>query len=161
MRNLRVKEREVARYVKQVFAKQHSIVVDESVGPSRRRPDLLIKINALRVIVEVDERQHGSYDKTAEQQRVEDLKRDLNAPLVLIRFNPDAYRTAEGLQHGCFSLDRATKRLYVSNYAEWVERLKVLRVTIENARDSAREAIESGFREVKLFFSSIKNKEIS
>lgn len=82
-------------------------------GSSKRRPDIFIDMKEYCIIVEIDERQHRSYQylKDAED-RVKDLQKDVNTrPLVLIRFNPDKYKSKGKKYRSVFSKTRGT-RLY-------------------------------------------------
>jgi hypothetical protein len=59
---------------------------------SLRRPDWLVDLGTHSVIVEIDEEQHEGYDTTCETKRLMQLFGDLgDRPLVVVRFNPDAY----------------------------------------------------------------------
>jgi hypothetical protein len=64
---------------------------------SGRRPDWLVDLGTHSVIVEVDEEQHCGYDTSCETKRLMQLFGDLgDRPLVVVRFNPDAYTNADG-----------------------------------------------------------------
>jgi hypothetical protein len=64
---------------------------------SGRRPDWLVDLGTHSLIVEVDEEQHGGYDTACETKRLMQLFGDLgDRPLVIVRFNPDAYTDAGG-----------------------------------------------------------------
>ena len=80
-------------------------------GCSRKRPDSTLLFEGVNVVVEVDERQHRSYDKDCEDQRMKQVKQDIACafmpesgaalPTVFIRFNPDkcaGRRNADGLE---------------------------------------------------------------
>ena len=68
-----------------------------SDGCSRRRPDFLIRMPMFNIIIEVDEFKHEGYDTTCEISRLNNLYEDLGMmPLIMIRFNPDAY-TSNGI----------------------------------------------------------------
>ena len=66
---------------------------------SLRRPDWLVDLGTHSIIVEIDEEQHVGYDSTCETKRMMQLFCDLgDRPLVVVRFNPDAYTDDGGLR---------------------------------------------------------------
>lgn len=103
---------------------------DKSVGGNlclRYRPDVLYEANNIDeqknpidlryVVVEIDEHQHESYDKTCERARENGIFHTLGAPVLFIRYNPDKCRDADG----------RTRRIPENT------RLKKLVATIKNA----------------------------
>lgn len=63
-------------------------------GSSKRRPDILIKVNKYAyIMIEVDENQHEKYDKYDEDDRLKIIAQDIEGirALYQIRFNPDKY----------------------------------------------------------------------
>lgn len=146
----KVKEKHVADVLSDKLAGRDDIRVsyDREVGASRRRPDILIDCGAYCVVVEVDENQHETYDCECERKRMMQIFTDLrNRPLVLIRFNPDAYQgpTPSGETFsvpGCFSRDGPNGRdgvPYVRKdlQREWEFRCSVLWNTIATHLDAA------------------------
>ena len=73
---------------------------DKAVGGgSRRRPDILIKLDTHNIIVEIDEKQHNRAFYTDEDARILEIYYALESiPLVVIRFNPDSYYNETGKQ---------------------------------------------------------------
>jgi hypothetical protein len=67
------------------------------------------------IIVECDEEQHKSYDTTCETQRINDIYTDLgDRPIVLIRFNPDAYTDSSHTKHStCFKYHNRSEVPYI------------------------------------------------
>lgn len=66
-------------------------------GGSRRRPDILIKLDTHNIIVEIDENQHNRTFYTDEDARILEIYYALESiPLVVIRFNPDSYKNELG-----------------------------------------------------------------
>jgi len=57
----------------------------------RRRLDFRLLIGDTMLVVEVDERQHGGYDKKDEEIRYHDLYMVFSGKWIFIRFNPDSY----------------------------------------------------------------------
>jgi very-short-patch-repair endonuclease len=57
----------------------------------RRRIDFRMMIEGTLLAVEVDERQHRSYDEKDEEDRYNDLYMAFSGKWVFIRFNPDSY----------------------------------------------------------------------
>ena len=62
----------------------------------RRRLDHFIQINNTTLVVETDENQHKSYDKTDEKNRYDDLYMAYSGKWIYIRFNPDKYKSKNG-----------------------------------------------------------------
>jgi hypothetical protein len=67
---------------------------------NRYRPDLLFDAGTHFVVVEIDEHQHSGYQCECEQARMINIAQDVGGgmPVRFIRFNPDAYRTSEGIR---------------------------------------------------------------
>lgn len=59
---------------------------------SKYRPDFIIDLGSMCIILEVDENQHKSYACECEEKRMLQLYQDFGGiPLVFIRYNPDDY----------------------------------------------------------------------
>ena len=134
--NYKTKERMVVDFIKASFPTM-TWTWDRQVinGCSKKRPDLICDYGDQLIIIEIDENQHGSYDPGCENKRIMQLSQDVaHRPLVLIRFNPDSYRTREGVRHpGCFGFDESGNgRLVVTEHAEWEHRLSYLRTAVEH-----------------------------
>ena len=66
----------------------------------RYRPDFWAELPTLVLVVEVDERQHEIYEPSCELRRlVELLAACMGKPLVVLRYNPDGYKTLGETQH--------------------------------------------------------------
>lgn len=103
-------------------------------GCSKRRPDVLADFGDFVLIIEVDEFQHTDY--SCENKRMMEISRDLHhRPVVLIRFNPDAYTDEDDRKHKSpWSLTPKTKEPRVSkgkHTDEWESRLLLLRQQVE------------------------------
>lgn len=130
----KTKENAVASFLRDNFSNV-SFVMDKIVdgGCSRYRPDMMCDLLSHVIIVEVDEHQHCEYDKICENKRLVSLWTDLaHRPLVMIRFNPDAYDTALDItgcskkNGSCFKYDSVRGIPYISKEKEWKKRLELL-----------------------------------
>jgi len=99
-------------------------------GCSLRRPDILIDCLTHAIIIEADEFQHGSLEYcSCENKRVMQLFQDLgNRPLLILRFNPDAYLNLAGNKvQSCFKQHKRFDVPQIADKDEWASRLKVLK----------------------------------
>lgn len=121
-------------------------------GCSKYRPDILYESLTHSVIVEIDEHQHDQYDDMCESKRLVSIWQDLAfRPLIVIRFNPDAYIDPRGVRvPSCFSYDKV-RGSYVSTRKEkeWNERLSSLNRTIASAISCIP---EKSITEIRLFY---------
>ena len=104
---------------------------DKSIGGgcSNKRPDFLFDRLTHSVIVEIDEEQHNGY--SCENKRTMEIFKDLGSrPLILIRFNPDSYKSLNGLIDGCFTFDK-NNSIVVDN-VEFKNRMSTLLETIDH-----------------------------
>lgn len=114
----------------------HNKIVDG--GCSLKRPDWRYECFSHSVLLELDEQQHKSASYSCENKRTMTLFRDLgDRPMVLIRFNPDAYLkfTTDGekvIHPGCFTINQETGRLDVG-LVEFNSRLDQLCVVLKQA----------------------------
>jgi EsV-1-7 cysteine-rich motif len=128
-RNYKTKERAVAEFVMGAFPdmdwKTDRIVAD---GCSRRRPDMILDLGYQVIIVETDENSHVAYDCSCDNKRTMELSRDVgHRPLVMLRFNPDSYKTPAGNITSCWGQDgRGFCVVKKTKKAEWSQRLKAL-----------------------------------
>lgn len=128
-RNYKTKEKTVEDYIKQSFS-QYDIVSDKKIneGCSKRRPDIYIDFGYQVIIIEIDEHQHRKYDCICENKRIMEISQDIgHRPLVIIRFNPDEYTTADEKVSSCWKYNKLG--LCVVNRSkekEWDARLKIL-----------------------------------
>jgi hypothetical protein len=154
-RNYRTKEKEVVDFIRKSFPDatiNHDIKVPE--GCSRRRPDVMIDFGAFVLIVEIDEDQHQTYDPSCENRRTMELSTDIgHRPLVIVRFNPDAYTKANGERvTSCFGQNKLGHlTIRKSKTAEWQERLNALKETVNGWIERG---CEKTVQEVKLFYSA-------
>ena len=106
-------------------------------GCTGNRPDMLLHFGSYVLIIEVDERQHGSYCLSGEKKRMQELWQELGCPpLGHIRFNPDAYTDASGVKHkGVFTQYSASNkepRLKAAEDGEFGERIDRLQAVVED-----------------------------
>ena len=125
-------------------------------GCSKKRPDVLADFGYFVLIIEVDEFQHSGSSYSCENKRMMEISRDVHhRPVVLIRFNPDAYTDEEGRKHKSpWSLTPKTKAPRVSkgkHTEEWNRRLLSLRQQIEMHVTSPPDRTVT---EVKLFYDN-------
>jgi hypothetical protein len=131
--NYKIKERHLLDELKKRFSgvvMRINRKVDN--GCSRRKPDIFIDKLIFSIIIECDENQHVNYD--CENKRIMELFQDLgNRPLVVIRFNPDAFITNGVKTEGCFQdvKEMYQKKFYNIMEYEWIKRLDVLEDTIK------------------------------
>ena len=80
------------------------------------------------IIVEVDEFKHEGYDTTCEIARLNNLYEDLGMmPLIMIRFNPDAFTTGENKYRSCFVEGKTrAKKSILNKYEDIGYRLEIL-----------------------------------
>ncbi len=130
-RNYKVKEYAVVEYVKNNFP-ELSWIYNKRVydGCSKRMPDLFLDLGDKVLIVEIDENQHIEYDCSCENKRIMELSLDLNhRPIIFIRFNPDKYKNNGKVISSCWGIN-GYGICVVKKQGEWLERLGVLRETI-------------------------------
>ena len=134
VRNYKTKERIVVDFVKTSFSEM-SWTWDRRVvdGCSGARPDVICDLGDQLIIIEIDENHHGSYDSSCENKRLIKLSQDVaHRPIVVIRFNPDAYRTRDGVRHkSCFGFD-GNGRVVVTEHVDWHHRLSCLKKTVQH-----------------------------
>lgn len=131
-RNYKTKETAVAQFVLEHFPNMHwhwdKTVLD---GCSRRRPDLLHDLGYQVLMAEINENLHKKYDTSCENKRLMQLWQDAGErPIILLRFNPDAYIAADGSRvTSCWGMD-GKGILVVKKREEWAARLEALRSAI-------------------------------
>lgn len=129
-RNYRTKEREVVVRVKKQFP-DVTWIWDKTVsdGCSKRRPDLLLDMGSHVILVEIDENRHQYYTCSCESTRIMEISSDVgNRPMVVIRFNPDAYVTHDGIQNpSCWRINAYGITVLVKKrISEWDMRIDSL-----------------------------------
>jgi len=123
VRNYKTKERAVAQFIKETFPDQ-TWVLDKRItdGCSSKRPDMFCDLGDQVILIEIDEDQHAAYDCSCENKRLMELSQDVgHRPMVMIRFNPDAYGTSPS----CWRIN-ALGTCSVVNEIEWKSRLQTL-----------------------------------
>ena len=121
-------------YLREEIQKEFSdlnIIFDRKIdnGCSNRRPDIFIECFTHTIIIECDENQHSGY--SCENKRIMEIFEDLgNRPLVLIRFNPDAYIEESKKIPSPFKYTNSG--LLSLNKPEWKWRIKELNRAIFN-----------------------------
>jgi hypothetical protein len=153
-RNYKTKEYAVVEYVKTKFP-YPSWIVDKIIsgGCSKRRPDLILDLGYLIIIIEIDENQHMDYDCSCENKRIMEISQDLgHRSIVFIRFNPDEYDNKGERVSSCWGLNK--KGICVvkkSKRDEWAHRLTVLEQHIRywiNPENKTEKTIET----IQLFY---------
>jgi hypothetical protein len=149
-RNYKTKENTVVTRVKSNFP-DLTWSIDKKIpdGCSARRPDLLLDIGSHIIIIEIDENKHNSYDCSCENKRLLLLSKDLNyRPIVFIRFNPDAYKTIDGIRvTSCWRLNKiGILTIPKTKLEEWEIRITTLinqiQYWIDNPTEKTIEIIE-------------------
>jgi hypothetical protein len=113
-RNHKTKENQILSDLNKEF--NNMIIQDKIIsgGCSKRRPDGLIRLNDYNIIIEIDENQHIDYD--CENKRLMMLFQDLgNAPLTVIRFNPDKYKKNNETFKSPFGITKVDGKLKIIN----------------------------------------------
>jgi len=128
-RNYKTKEFAVVDYIKKTFPDQNWIA-DKIIngGFSRRRPDLILHLKNHVIIIEVDENKHNTYECICENKRIMLISQDVeHKPIVMLRFNPDKYKTNKEVVKSCWELNKnGICVIAKSKKEEWAHRLKVL-----------------------------------
>jgi hypothetical protein len=155
-KRLKVKEEEVVNYIKQEF-KDIELITDKAlIGDGlclNNRPDVLIHLNKHSIIVEIDEDQHKWYNPICDEARINNIQEALNRPIIIIRFNPDAYTENGKKIKSCFKNDEKTgfKTIPKNQEQNWNDRLTKLKETITSFLEDYN---DEPIRLVKLFYDS-------
>jgi hypothetical protein len=134
-RNYKTKEKEVVDRIKQSFP-HFTWIHDKCVpnGSSAVRPDLLLDMGSHVIIIEIDENKHANYNCSCENKRIMEISRDLeHREIIMIRFNPDAYRTSDGKYiSSCWKLNKlGVLKIHPEKKDEWDQRIHHLLETIQ------------------------------
>ena len=155
VRNHKTKERHVADFIRTNFP-EYDLSFDKRIegGCSLRRPDILIDCGSHVVVVEIDENQHDTYDCSCENKRLMELFMDAggNRPIVMIRFNPDSYKTFNNKYiSSCWgnTKDRGLCKVKDEKQKEWVHRLDTLKHAVKSA---CIDEIEKEINVIHLFY---------
>jgi len=138
--NHNTKENAVGDFLKKVLLSQKviSIIYNKRIycGNCYYQPDILIRCVGFIIIVEIDERQHRSYDPDEEKKRMQDIAASLGCDsVVFIRFNPDSYSKDGTYFPSCWKED-GNGILKVDNELAWNERLITLQKLIQQYLDN-------------------------
>jgi hypothetical protein len=151
-RNYKTKEKEVALAITQRYP-DATWNLDKRIqdGCSARRPDVLMDLGHHVLMVEVDENKHNNYDCSCENKRLMEIWQDLGKRnIVVIRFNPDAYKTIQGERvPSCWKHNKkGIVHIPKEQQKNWDARIEVLLETIQYWIDNQSEKIEI----VELFY---------
>ena len=156
-KRFKVKEEEVINYLKQEF-KDIKMITDKAlIGDGlclRNRPDILINLNKHSIIIEIDEEQHKYYNLICDEARINNIQEALNRPIIIIRFNPDAYIENGKKVKSCFNIDKKTGMRTIPKNQEqnWNNRLSKLKDTLAFSLEDYK---DDPIRIIKLFYDNI------
>ncbi len=127
--------------------KNVSFVCDKAVGGSngcRRRPDILIRRQTHNVIIEIDELQHNRVSYNDDDQRIIEILYALkHVPLIVIRFNPDAYECETKKYKGLFAGKGEDIKIYrATQYNESIAELTEAIISAINANPTEQLSIQ-------------------
>jgi len=158
VKNHKTKERHVADFIRANFP-EYNISFDKCIegGCSKRRPDIFIDIATHVVIIEIDENQHDTYDCSCENKRLMELFMDVggNRPIVMVRFNPDGYKTYNNKRvSSCWGIskDKGLCIVKKDKQTEWLYRLDILKDTV---RSVCMEGAKKEVDVVHLFYDEV------
>ena len=116
--------------------KYENMIVNKKIqgGNSQRRPDVFIDRGDYCIIIEIDERQHRSGDYTSDNRdRTSEIIDDINGrSLVLIRFNPDSYKSSRKTFRSLFSKTRKDRLYRIGCPNKYEERLTLLKAIVDH-----------------------------
>ena len=153
-KRLKVKEEEVVNYLKEEL-KDIELITDKAlIGDGiclKSKPDVLIHLNNHSIIIEIDEDQHKWYNPICDEARINNIQEALNRPIIIIRFNPDAYIENSKKIKSCFKNDEKTgfKLIPKNEEDNWNNRLARLKESIINELDNYT---DEPIRIIKLFY---------
>jgi hypothetical protein len=156
-KRLKVKEEEVLNYLKQEFKDIEMITDKALIGDGlclKNRPDVLIHLNKHSIIIEIDEEQHKYYNLICDEARINNIQEALDRPIIIIRFNPDAYIENGKKIKSCFNIDKKTGMRTIPKNQEqnWNNRLVKLKDTLAF---SLEDYTDDPIRIIKLFYNNI------
>jgi hypothetical protein len=133
-KNLKHKEVTVLIHVQNTFP-HIPIKYDKQIkyADSKYRPDICIYMNDYTIMIEIDERQHIHYDDEYENKRTIKMFNDLGCkPLIIIRFNPDHYKTSDKIVESCwYNIAGGSYVLRPDMLDDWNSRLQKLNETLQ------------------------------
>jgi len=114
-----------------------------------------LHLNKHSIIIEIDENQHKWYNPICDEARINNIQEALNRPIIIIRFNPDAYTENRKKIKSCFKDDEKTglKTIPKNQEQNWNNRLSVLNDTIN---DNLEYINDEPIKLIKLFYDIIK-----
>lgn len=118
-------------------------MIDRNCG--RERPDFVFDALSHKIVVEVDENQHGSYEKRCEYARMINLSQNFGMPVIFIRYNPDPYKNHLG------------KRVKTSQKA----RLNTLRNWLDHCMTLSPKSSKEFIRVIYLYFNGYQEGHVS
>jgi hypothetical protein len=86
------KQKEVKSFLdtEKIKYESYDRAIDTSCG--LERPDFLIDCDTHKVVLEVDENQHNSYNPDCEKARMINISQTIGMPVIFIRYNPDKFK---------------------------------------------------------------------
>lgn len=118
---IKFKERGVVLELKKMFP-ELKFVWDKNVSKcSKKRPDLLVDLGVIILIIDVDEHAHADYDVSCEKSRIIEIVYQFDSPVYMIRFNTDECK----LRPSAFKNSYKDGELAFRKN-EWVERFETL-----------------------------------
>ena len=150
-RRIKVKEVALYKYLRATFP-EVDITWDKAPqdGCTRRRPDLVIDLGYVVLVIECDEHAHRSIGYSCETKREMQLLDAYKRPLVMFRFNPDSYVDAEGVRHkSCFSVRKGAVTLCKK---EWSHRTAALAKLVKQYLEQSQNTVMRSFTRHQLFY---------
>lgn len=121
-RRFKTREMAVYEFLKKTFP-ECDITHDRRVECHAYRPDFVLDRGSHIIVIEIDENQHKSYDTSCDNKRLMSIFQGLGCrPMVMIRFNPDAYTK----HRGCWTKENKL----IDDGRPWAKRLDILRERI-------------------------------
>jgi hypothetical protein len=135
-------------------------VHDESIknlqgGCHDKRPDFLIDLGYLVIVIEIDEHQHRAYETTCENSRMMQISEDIgHRPLTMIRFNPDSYTNKKGeVINDTWKLGK-DGLLHLIDTESWENRLHTLSTYIDTWLEKPEDKEYKTIELVKLYYDN-------
>lgn len=120
----KTRENAVGKFLRESYTDK-DITHDKRVDCHLYRPDFVFDLGSHTIVIEIDENQHKTYDISCDNKRLMSIFQGLGSrPMVMIRFNPDAYAGAKG----CWTKDGTR----VSGGRPWAKRLGILKTRIDH-----------------------------
>jgi len=84
-------------------------------------PDFLIDANTHKIVLEVDENQHKSYNEECEKARMINISQTLGMPVIFVRYNPDKFKKPFKYNR------RITKKYRKELLLQWLNQTSVMK----------------------------------